>query len=209
MGVLIECGSVYHMRIWCLGRLEERVWCPGTRITGSCELPRGCWKPNLGPLGEHQPVLVATKSSLFCICHVFGLSHAPCCLECRPCWNEVTISTLKFVIDNCQDFSPVSHRWIQHLEEYEFQLILILILPEMYFSPCWFMLHYKKFSSWTQHFSLEYAILPWVLGIWLLTQPECGRKFTFPASQIWILHRELNSLGQLRTEVITGTSSSL
>lgn len=29
----------------------------GTRITGGCELPRGCWELNLGLLQEHQMAL--------------------------------------------------------------------------------------------------------------------------------------------------------
>ena len=43
--------------------LCEGVWSPGTGITGSCELPHGCWKLNWGPL-EEQPVTLTTEPSL-------------------------------------------------------------------------------------------------------------------------------------------------
>jgi hypothetical protein len=36
---------------------------PGTRITDSCELLRGCWELNLGPL-EEQSVLLTAEPSL-------------------------------------------------------------------------------------------------------------------------------------------------
>jgi hypothetical protein len=39
---------VYYVHIWCPGNLEEGIRCPGTRVTDGCELPYGCWEPNLG-----------------------------------------------------------------------------------------------------------------------------------------------------------------
>jgi hypothetical protein len=41
----------------------EGVGAPGTGVTDSCELPCGCWEPNLSPL-EEQPVLFPAESSL-------------------------------------------------------------------------------------------------------------------------------------------------
>jgi hypothetical protein len=37
-----------------------RVSPPGTEVTGSCELPCGCWELNLGPL-DKQPMLLTTE----------------------------------------------------------------------------------------------------------------------------------------------------
>lgn len=56
--VLSTCMSVYHMHVLCLRRLEEGIGStsPGVGVTGFCELLRGCWEWNLGPLRE-QPVL--------------------------------------------------------------------------------------------------------------------------------------------------------
>lgn len=97
--------SVYHVHAQCLERIEERVRSPGTRIAGSCELPLGCWEANLGSL---ESVFLTAKPSLQpCFCHDFRLYHVPGSLECRIYWNWVTISTLNFVIDNCQNSSPV------------------------------------------------------------------------------------------------------
>lgn len=36
---------------------------PGARVKDSCEPPRGCWKPDLGPLQE-EPAFLAAKPSL-------------------------------------------------------------------------------------------------------------------------------------------------
>jgi hypothetical protein len=46
----------FHVRVW------EGVGCPGTGVTGSCELPHGCWELNPGPLKE-QLVLLTTELS--------------------------------------------------------------------------------------------------------------------------------------------------
>ena len=45
----------------------------GSGVTGSCELPCGCWELNPGPL-EDQPVLSIAEPSLqhlSCCCFVF------------------------------------------------------------------------------------------------------------------------------------------
>ena len=36
----------------CLWRWEEGIVSPRTNVTDGCELPCGCWQPNLGPLKE-------------------------------------------------------------------------------------------------------------------------------------------------------------
>lgn len=47
-----------HMSMFmqCSQRLEEGTGSPGTGVTGTCELPHGCWESSSGPLQE-QPVL--------------------------------------------------------------------------------------------------------------------------------------------------------
>ena len=62
MGVLPECVSVHYMQAD-PRRPEERVRSQGTRVTGGCELPCGCWELNLGPL-EEQPVFLTSEPSL-------------------------------------------------------------------------------------------------------------------------------------------------
>lgn len=44
-------------------KAKENVGSPGAVVTGSCELPRGCWKLNSGPL-EAQQELLTSESSL-------------------------------------------------------------------------------------------------------------------------------------------------
>lgn len=39
-----------------LGPSEEGIGFPGAGVMDSCELPCGCWKPNLNPLQEPQVV---------------------------------------------------------------------------------------------------------------------------------------------------------
>lgn len=48
------------MCVLCQQRTEEGVWCPGTVIKDSYELPCGGWELNLDPL-EEQPVLLIAK----------------------------------------------------------------------------------------------------------------------------------------------------
>lgn len=40
-----------------LGPSEEGIGFPGAGVMDSCELPCGCWKPNLNPLQEQQGLL--------------------------------------------------------------------------------------------------------------------------------------------------------
>ena len=60
MSVLLECMLEHHI----LGvPMKDRgggIRAPGTAVSGFCELPCGCWEPNLGLLQE-QPVLLTTK----------------------------------------------------------------------------------------------------------------------------------------------------
>lgn len=46
--------SVYNLQAWCLWSPEEADRSPGTGLTDGCELPRGCWELNHGPLQEQQ-----------------------------------------------------------------------------------------------------------------------------------------------------------
>jgi hypothetical protein len=52
---------VCHMCAWCSQRPEEGIRSPGTEVTDSCELPRGCWDFNLDPL-EKAAVSPASPS---------------------------------------------------------------------------------------------------------------------------------------------------
>lgn len=38
----------------CVLRLQEGTGCPETGVLEGCELPCGCWEPNLSPLQEQQ-----------------------------------------------------------------------------------------------------------------------------------------------------------
>jgi hypothetical protein len=42
--------GMYHEHAWCLQRPE--VLCPGSGVTGACELSCECWELNPGPLQE-------------------------------------------------------------------------------------------------------------------------------------------------------------
>lgn len=55
---------VYYVYAWCLRRPEVGVQCPGTRITGACEILGRCYKLNLGPLQE-QPVFSTIEPRKF------------------------------------------------------------------------------------------------------------------------------------------------
>jgi hypothetical protein len=48
------------MHAWYLWRPEEHVGCPGTGVTGICELPCRCWELNPESL-EDQPVLLTAE----------------------------------------------------------------------------------------------------------------------------------------------------
>jgi hypothetical protein len=49
--------------VQCLGKPEEGVTSPETRVTNSCKQPQGCWELNLGSQPELQ-VLLTTELSL-------------------------------------------------------------------------------------------------------------------------------------------------
>ena len=57
--LFILCALVFCLHIC----LCEGVGSPGSRVTGSCELPCGCWEWNLG-LVEERPVLLTAEPSL-------------------------------------------------------------------------------------------------------------------------------------------------
>lgn len=102
MCVCVPCAC---LRAW-RGQKKESDPPELLLIAGSCELPCGCREANLGSL---KSVFLTAKPSLQpCFCHDFRLRHVPGSLECRIDWNWVTISALNFVIDNCQNSSPVS-----------------------------------------------------------------------------------------------------
>lgn len=63
MGVLPACAS--HV-CSALGGQKE-CWIPWTGVIGSCELLRGCWELNAGPLQE-QPVFLTAEPSLWPQC---------------------------------------------------------------------------------------------------------------------------------------------
>ena len=44
--------AVYHLHAWCLQKSKEVIGSPETGIMDSCELPRGCWESNTGPVKE-------------------------------------------------------------------------------------------------------------------------------------------------------------
>lgn len=55
---------------------EDNIKSPGIEITGGCELPYGCWKPNLGlvnklPLTD-EPSLHPMAFLSFCLCLLGG-----------------------------------------------------------------------------------------------------------------------------------------
>ena len=62
MGALPACTSVHHVSIWFSEQPEEGTESPETGATNGCELPRGCWESNPGPL-EEQPVLLTIEQS--------------------------------------------------------------------------------------------------------------------------------------------------
>ena len=66
----------------CPQRPEEGVRSPGTGITEGCELPRGYWELNLGPL-EEQPVYLTTEPSLQLPMERSFLSY------CFKCWSPL------------------------------------------------------------------------------------------------------------------------
>ena len=46
----------------CPWRSEAGIWSPGTGVTGSCELPCGCWESTQGPRKEQPMLLTAGRS---------------------------------------------------------------------------------------------------------------------------------------------------
>jgi hypothetical protein len=54
------CALVYRLHVC----LREGIRSPGTGVTESCELPRGCWELYQDPLGE-QPVPLTSEPSLW------------------------------------------------------------------------------------------------------------------------------------------------
>lgn len=56
------CVYMHHICALCLRRPVDDIISPGTGAIESCELPRGCWEPNLGSLKEQQ--CLTTKLSL-------------------------------------------------------------------------------------------------------------------------------------------------
>lgn len=61
------------MRACCPWKTEEGFGAPGTGITVGCEIPRGCWVLNLGPLQKQQVLFTAEPSFLPMLCF-FSLS---------------------------------------------------------------------------------------------------------------------------------------
>lgn len=49
LSVLLACMCTYHVQVCLLWGPEEGTESLGTRVTGSCEPPGGCWEPKLGP----------------------------------------------------------------------------------------------------------------------------------------------------------------
>ena len=70
------------MHIPYLGRSKEGVRSPPSEVVSSCELPGGCWEPNLAPLEEQQMFLTTEPSSqpldrILCTPHLMGLPTKP------------------------------------------------------------------------------------------------------------------------------------
>lgn len=53
-------GGLHHVYVW--ERLEGGVGSSGAGVTGSYQLPYGCWELNPGTL-EEQPVVLTTEPS--------------------------------------------------------------------------------------------------------------------------------------------------
>lgn len=70
--VLPACTYVYHIHAWHPQRSEETVRSTGTGVTGYCEIPFGCWDPNVAPLQE-QLVFLTAEPPLCFPCIQFGL----------------------------------------------------------------------------------------------------------------------------------------
>jgi hypothetical protein len=58
MGVLPVCMSVHYLYAVTV-EASTGIRSPGAEVTDSCELPRGCWEPNLGSLQDQQLFLTA------------------------------------------------------------------------------------------------------------------------------------------------------
>lgn len=74
--------SVYNLQAWCLWSPEEADRSPGTGLTDGCELPRGCWELNRGPV-EGQRVLLTADISPALTFIVFCLLLENKCVACR------------------------------------------------------------------------------------------------------------------------------
>ena len=59
---LSTCMYVYHKHAWYPQRSEDGAVSPGTGVTNGCELPRGFWEVNPGPLQEQPEILTAQPS---------------------------------------------------------------------------------------------------------------------------------------------------
>lgn len=63
MGVLPSWMTMYHVRAVRGGGSEDTVWSPGTRVTASCESPRGAGNQTQDPL-EDQSMLLTIEPSV-------------------------------------------------------------------------------------------------------------------------------------------------
>lgn len=50
-------ACMYSRCAWYSEKPERGVRSPGTKVVNGCELPRGFWEQNQGPLGEQQVIL--------------------------------------------------------------------------------------------------------------------------------------------------------
>ena len=73
---------------------KQSVRSSATEVTGSCELPCGCWELNLDSW-EEQPVLLTTEPSLHLICCYLGFLKAVSGVQTSfpPPNSPVTLST--------------------------------------------------------------------------------------------------------------------
>ena len=62
--------------VLCSQGLCEDIGFPGTRVTDGCELPDGCWEPNLDP-PEDQYVFLTTAPFLHPLVSFFNRDTSP------------------------------------------------------------------------------------------------------------------------------------
>lgn len=83
MGVLLAFMSVHHVRVYWTKRPKEVIRPFGTGISDGCELPPGCWEPDLGPLKEQKAISPAPVCLYICmyVCLKFLGSSDPLGLQ--------------------------------------------------------------------------------------------------------------------------------